>query len=148
MSIFTVQKDCEMNELFLDTSYAVALAVRTDPFHHKARAISSGIELKKAKLVTTRAIALEIGNSLAKQRQRPGAVQLLDSLDSDPRIEVVPLSDSLYRRGFDLFRQRMDKEWGLTDCISFLVMQDRGLTDSLTTDHHFEQAGFRALLLN
>ncbi len=61
-------------------------------------------------------------------------------------MEIVPLSEALYARAAKLYRERADKEWGLTDCISILVMQDRGLTDALTTDGHFQQAGFRALL--
>ncbi|KAF5428591.1 hypothetical protein C5S39_11130 [Candidatus Methanophagaceae archaeon] len=50
------------------------------------------------------------------------------------------------QRAIDFYRDREDKEWGLTDCISFIVMGDQGLTDALTADEHFEQAGFRALL--
>ncbi|MFM5887405.1 MAG: type II toxin-antitoxin system VapC family toxin, partial [Dolichospermum sp.] len=61
-------------------------------------------------------------------------------------VEVVLLTNSLYKLAFDLFKQREDKEWGLVDCISFIVMQDRGISDALTTDIHFQQAGFRALL--
>jgi uncharacterized protein len=70
----------------------------------------------------------------------------LESLETDPSIEVVLLTHSLYKLAFDLFKQREDKEWGLVDCISFIVMQDRGITDALTADTHFQQAGFRALL--
>ena len=61
-------------------------------------------------------------------------------------VEIVPTSEELYQRAFQLYQSRADKEWGLTDCVSFVVMQDRGLSDALTTDKHFEQAGFRALL--
>jgi hypothetical protein len=50
------------------------------------------------------------------------------------------------QRGLDLFAGRSDKNWSLTDCISFVVMQDEGLTEALTGDSHFEQAGFKALL--
>ena len=96
--------------------------------------------------MTTQAILLEIGNSLSKQKYRAAAIQLLDSLETDPSVEVVLLINSLYRSAFNLFKQREDKEWGLVDCISFIVMQDRGITDALTTDAHFQQAGFRALL--
>jgi len=59
---------------------------------------------------------------------------------------VILLSTEVFSRGLLLFDSRADKEWSLTDCISFVVMEDRGLTDALTADHHFEQAGFRALL--
>ena len=91
-------------------------------------------------------MALEIGNALAKQRHRGAAISLLSALEADPNIEVVPLSDLLYKQAFELYQQRPDKEWGMTDCVSFVLMQDRGLTDALTADDHFRQAGFRALL--
>jgi uncharacterized protein len=71
---------------------------------------------------------------------------LLESLENDPNIEVILLTDHLYRLAFTLFKKREDKEWGLVDCISFIVMEDRGITDALTADIHFQQAGFRALL--
>jgi predicted nucleic acid-binding protein len=84
--------------------------------------------------------------TLSKQRYRHAAVQLLDSLEADPTVETVSLSNELYARALQLYRERPDKEWGLTDCVSFLVMRDRGLTEALTTYEHFQQAGFRALL--
>jgi predicted nucleic acid-binding protein len=67
-------------------------------------------------------------------------------LKKDPTDVVVPAEQSLFERGIQLYLQRADKKWSLTDCISFVVMQDRGLLDALTGDHHFEQAGFNALL--
>jgi hypothetical protein len=70
----------------------------------------------------------------------------LNALEIDPLVEVIPVSEALYQRGFQLYAQRIDKDWGIIDCISFVVMQEQGLTDALTTDIHFQQAGFRALL--
>ena len=90
---------------------------------------------------------LEIGNALAKVRYRAAAIELLDSIEEDPNIEIIPLSEELYERAIELYRQRQDKEWGITDCISFTVMEDHKLKKALTTDDHFQQAGFRALLL-
>jgi predicted nucleic acid-binding protein len=89
---------------------------------------------------------LEIGNALSKPNQRKIAAELLGSLDRDSRVDVVPLSEELYQRGLELFRRRPDKSWGLVDCISFEVMREHAVNDSLTSDGHFEQAGFRALL--
>ena len=71
---------------------------------------------------------------------------MLAALEADPKVDIVPLSESLYTHAIQLYRERPDKEWGLTDCVSFLAMQDRRLTEALTTDVHFQQAGFRALL--
>jgi predicted nucleic acid-binding protein len=83
---------------------------------------------------------------LARRRFRASAIQFLSMLEQDTFVTVVPLSESLYAEAFDLYRNRPDKEWGLVDCLSFVVMAKRGLTDALTADEHFEQAGFRALL--
>ncbi|MFM6219474.1 MAG: type II toxin-antitoxin system VapC family toxin [Dolichospermum sp.] len=135
-----------MNEVFLDTSFAIALSSVTDQNHARAVELANQIETNRTLLVTTQAILLEIGNALSKQRYRASAIQLLESLETDPNVEVVLLTNSLYQVAFNLFKQREDKEWGLVDCISFIVMQDRGITDALTADTHFQQAGFRALL--
>ena len=89
---------------------------------------------------------MEIGNTLSKQRYRPAAVELLLSLENDPKVEIVPVSGDLYAQAFKLFSERTDKEWGLVDCVSFVVMRERGITDALTSDDHFRQAGFNALM--
>ncbi len=134
------------DEVFLDTSYALALSAPTDQYHRRALRLADDLESAKAKLVTTRAVLLEIGNALARQRYRPAAVSLLQALESDPGVDVLPLSEDLYARALVLFKSRPDKEWGLIDCASFVVMSERGLTKALTADEHFQQCGFRALL--
>jgi predicted nucleic acid-binding protein len=85
---------------------------------------------------------MEIGNALAKRRYRKAAVTLLEAIEQDSRIEVVPLSEDLYAQAADLYKRRADKEWGLTDCVSFVLMREKGLQEALTTDDHFRQAGF------
>lgn len=136
-----------MTEVFLDTSFAIALSSVTDQNYVRAVKLANQIETDRTRLVTIQAILLEIGNSLSKQKYRAAAIQLLESIEADPSVEVVLLTNSLYKLAFDVFKQREDKEWGLVDCISFVVMQDRGITDALTADTHFQQAGFRALIL-
>ncbi|MGG6268143.1 type II toxin-antitoxin system VapC family toxin [Leptolyngbya sp. AN03gr2] len=131
-----------MTEIFLDTSFAIALSATTDRNHAKAVKLASQIENAGDRLVTTQAILLEIGNALSKQRYRVAATRLLESLNSDPNVEIVPFSSELYNAAFNLFKHRIDKEWGLIDCVSFVVMQERGILDALTTDNHFNQAGF------
>lgn len=136
-----------MNErVFLDTSFAIALSSPGDESHGAAR--QRALEMKRAstRMITTRAVLLEIGNSLSKQRSRQSAVRLLRSLEVDPRIEIVPLTEELYAKAFELFCQRLDKEWGLVDCVSFVVMSERGISEALTADEHFQQMGFRLLL--
>jgi len=133
-------------EIFLDTAYAIALSAPTDEHHQQALQLAGRLELQQTRIVTSRAVFLEIGSALAKLRYRKAAVQLLQSLEDDPAVEIVPLTEELYRRALLLFADREDKEWSLTDCLSFLIMQDRQIQAALTTDEHFQQAGFRALL--
>ncbi len=135
-----------MNEVFLDTSFAIALSSITDQHHGKAVELATQLQARQTGLVTTDAILLEIGNALSKSKYRKAAIQLLESLESDPKVQIIPLTKDLYGDAFRLFKQRTDKEWGLVDCVSFVVMQNRGITDALTADAHFQQAGFRALL--
>ena len=135
------------NKIFLDTAYAIALSAVTDQYHEKAKILAGQIENSDTSLVTTRAVVLEIGNALARLPYRNAAIELLDSLEQDKNVEIVPLTEELYGMAMKLYRERSDKEWGITDCISFVVMQDLGLVEALTTDEHFKQAGFRSLLI-
>ncbi|TRU14336.1 MAG: PIN domain-containing protein [Microcystis sp. Msp_OC_L_20101000_S702] len=123
-------------EKFLDTSYAIALSSFTDDYHHKALAIAQQLKTSKTPLVTTRAIILEIGNALSKQKYRSKSITLLSSLEKDRTVTVIPLSEILYQKAFQLYCQRND----------IIVMEERRITEALTTDIHFQQAGFRALL--
>src|SRR6185503_11015522 len=101
-----------MTKVFVDTSYAVALSSHTDENHKRAVELAEEFETSNTHFVTTRAILLEIGNALSKVRHRAAAVRLLTALENDPNVEVVPASDDLYRRAFELYRDRSDKEWG------------------------------------
>jgi uncharacterized protein len=135
-----------MTEVFLDTSFAIAVTVSTDRYHETA--VRQGIELRssRAVLVTTHAILTEIADSFSRPPYRAAATQLLRALQRDPGVLVLPVDSDLFARGHQLFIDRPDKTWGLTDCISFAVMQQRGIRDALTADRDFEQAGFVALL--
>ena len=135
-----------MNELFLDTSFSIGLVSPRDQIHEKAITWAKKIEESKIPLVTTRAILLEIGNALSKLRFRQVGIGLLENLENDSDTTIVSLTDELYKKAFELFRNRPDKEWGVVDCISFVVMTERNIEAALTSDKHYEQAGFRALL--
>jgi predicted nucleic acid-binding protein len=132
--------------VFLDTAYAIALASQNDKHHRQAIALAEIMEQESTSLVTTRAVQLEIGNSLSKQRYRQAGIQLLKSLDSDPTVSIVEVSEKLYQDAFQLYSNRIDKEWGLVDCISFIIMEQYNISEALTTDDHFSQAGFTVLL--
>jgi predicted nucleic acid-binding protein len=132
-----------MTQAFADTFYYLALYNRQDAAHEAAKDFSASF---RGTLVTTWGVLLEIGDALCREANRPSALQLLDLIRDDPATEVVPLDDELLTSGIELFRARLDKDWSLTDCISFEVMRDLGLSDAVTGDRHFKQAGFKLLL--
>jgi predicted nucleic acid-binding protein len=88
-----------------------------------------------------------LGNTLSPVHWRQRFISLLEALRNHPAMTIVPASAPLFGAGITLFSERSDKDWSLTDCISFTIMRDHGLHDALTADAHFQQAGFRALLL-
>jgi uncharacterized protein len=127
---------------FADTFYFMALLNRRDSAHAKARSQSQG----PGRIVTTEYVLNELADAMASRQKRSSLVTLYRLLRSDRNVEIVPASTELFEQGIDLYAARPDKDWSLTDCISFVVMRDRQITDALTGDHHFEQAGFRVLL--
>ena len=132
-----------MSPVFADTWYYLALLNRDDAAHEEAARWSA----RCARVVLlTDFVLIEVGNTFSRGRARAQFVGLVHSLRADPNTVVVPASESLVAEGFRLFAERGDKDWSLTDCISFVVMGQRGITEALTADHHFEQAGFRILL--
>ena len=96
--------------------------------------------------ITHGGVMLEVGNSLSAARSRQLAVRLKGILESSTRVSVVHVSEDLYEAGWQLYAARPDKDWGVVDCISFVLMQEYGLSEALTADRHFEQAGFVKLL--
>ena len=132
-----------MNHVFADTSYFLAFLGEKGRLHERAIAWTKAL---RGSVLTTEYVVIKVGNSLTKGADRAVFTEFYQTLRKDDTIEIVPASTALQDRGAALFAQRPDKEWSLTDCISFLVMTDRGLNDALTGDRDFEQAGFRALL--
>jgi uncharacterized protein len=132
-----------VNAVFGDAFDFIALLNPNDRHHADAVAASATLTLP---LVTTHWVLVEVAEALGVPKTRARVAAFLRGLDAEPNIEVIRPNVALYERGLDLYSRRPDKSWSLTDCISFVVMTDRGLTDALTGDHHFEQAGFRALL--
>ena len=131
-----------MTAVFADTSFYVALMSRSDAAHERARAESRRNRL----IVTTEFVLLELGNACARAAHHADFFRLVTGMRASPRIRILPLDSALLNRGLERMAARPDKDWSLTDCISFVVMADRGISEALTGDHHFEQAGFVALL--
>ena len=133
-----------MKRAFADTYFYLALLNDHDPAHAAARAILTpgGVE----QFVTTGWVLLELANAMSRSPHRAHCLEFIRRLQGSDQTRIIPLSDALQSRGLDLFGNRPDKAWSLTDCISFVVMEDEGLTEALTGDRHFEQAGYRILL--
>ncbi|MCD4728793.1 MAG: PIN domain-containing protein [Pirellulales bacterium] len=96
--------------------------------------------------VTTAWVIVELANAMSQTANRPFFLSLLRDLQTDDRVAIIPPDENLFYRGLDLFSRRPDKDWSLTDCISFLVMEDRSLKDAATLDRHFSQAGFNIVI--
>jgi len=129
--------------VFADTFFYLGQMNPRDAAHGRVVELMRGLA---APVVTTAWVLTEVADALAGPAHRLVFARFFDALQRDPQVKIVPASQELFVRGVQLYGQRPDKEWSLTDCISFVVMEDDGLTDALTADRHFEQAGFRALL--
>ncbi len=132
-----------MKTVFADTSFYLAAANPGDEAHEESASYARGYT---GAIVTTEYVLVEVANRLSRSGDREVFIGLLDDLEQDRGSRVIPASTELFRHGIGLYRSRPDKEWSLTDCISFVVMEENGLREALTTDHHFEQAGFVSLL--
>ncbi len=130
-------------QTFIDTLFVVALINRRDRYHEQATEMADLYEGQP--LLTTEGVLLEIGNALARGHKGE-AVEVIQGFLLSEDVEVVRLTPALFDRAFALYQSHQDKEWGLIDCISFIVMGDAGAAEALTFDKHFVQAGFRALL--
>jgi predicted nucleic acid-binding protein len=131
-----------MSKPFADTFYFLALLNKHDEAHARAVEYAACLE----EIVTTEWVLTELADGLASSRSRSRFPQTRQELLSEEDVQVIPLDMELYEAGVKLYALRPDKEWSLTDCISFVVMQRERITESLTGDHHFEQTGFVALL--
>lgn len=129
----------------IDTSFVAALVNNRDENHRRALELSFNFNRKP--MVITDAVLLEIGNSLSRNFKKESVEAIEGFLESE-EVEVVRLDESLFNNAFNLYKTHSDKTWGLVDCISFVVMKENDITDALTGDKHFVQAGFRALMLD
>ena len=130
--------------VFADTFFFLALLDSSDSAHAAAR---TQARRGWRSIYTTDYVLVELGNALCAPADRRDFTSLVTMIRRSPIYHLVAASDDLLESGLRLFADRPDKHWSLTDCLSMVVMRDQGLTDVLTADHHFEQAGFRALFL-
>jgi uncharacterized protein len=132
-----------MNGVFADAFYYIALINPADQYH---AAVVRMTRTLGRPVFTTTWVFLEVADALCRSGLRGQTHQSLIKIAADRETRIIPADEQWYAKGMALYGARPDKEWSLTDCISFAVMTDLGLTEALTGDHHFEQAGFRALL--
>ena len=132
-----------MRHVFADTFFFLALLNDKDQAHAEARACATQ---ESPAYLTTEWVLTEVADAFCAPHARRQFLRLLELLAADSESIVIHSSHQLFEQGVQLFSQRMDKHWSLTDCLSFVVMHEHGVTEALTGDHHFEQAGFKALL--
>ena len=133
--------------VLLDTSFLIALENRSDQHHQRAKELDRELFDQNAILVLHWGILLEIGDGYARIGRRSKAENLFDRLLNEDRYQVEPLTQRLLDDGMALYLSRSDKEWGLTDCLTFALMHAESISEALTADVHFRQAGFATLLL-
>jgi predicted nucleic acid-binding protein len=129
--------------IFIDTAYVIALINRRDKYHTQARQLAR--QLAGYPLLVTDSVLLEVGNALARHF-RQEAVAIVEQFLNSPEVEIVYTTPALFAAAFDRYKKYIDKEWGLVDCISFEVMEARGIHQALTSDQHFMQANFVVLM--
>ena len=132
-----------MSSIFADTSFLVSLLVPRDRYHAEA---TFWMESITGRIVTTDWVLVELANFMSRSKSRRRVAGFVRDLQIDPRIDVVPASAAGIEAGLYFYESHEDKEWSLTDCMSFQVMRREGIQQALTADHHFEQAGFQILL--
>jgi|SRR5437899_1846398 len=120
-----------MSAVFADTFYFVALLNPKDEHYDLVRRFSAQF---RRRIVSTTWVLTEVADALRSPPNRPLAGNLRNLVITSPFIRIVPAAQDLFDAGFDLYEARPDKEWSLTDCISFVVMQRERLTEALTAD--------------
>ena len=133
-----------MNTVFADTAFYIAFANPRDHWHEMAVEAAFGW---RGKIVTTDYVLVEFGNHLCHPSDRGIFQRMVEMMRQDANTTIIPASPELLQSGLQLFGSRTDKHWSLTDCISFALMGEYSITEALTCDRHFEQAGFRAMLI-
>jgi hypothetical protein len=133
-------------QVFVDTAAWIALFDPSDSLAVAARQVMQTLQQARRPLLTSEFVLLEVTAAFAAPAFRGGIIAFINELYRLPDVTIEAASQEWYHAGWSLYQQRLDKAWSLTDCISFAIMQQHGLTDAFTSDRHFEQAGFRRLM--
>ena len=137
-----------MRVVFADTGYWVALLSFHDDLHQKATYLSR--TLQPVHILTSEVVLTEVLNDCSKRGAffRDMATQLIIELRSLKNVTIIAQTSQQFEQAFDLYKKRRDKDWSQTDCASFNIMQELGMSEALAYDKHFVQAGFVALMRN
>ncbi len=133
-------------KVFVDTSAWIALLNKRDGLHLSAKSVMSDLRQQNAWLLTTDLIFIEVADALGKPPMRQTTIAYLNRWRSFQNLDIVPINKIPLEEAWSLYYQRLDKDWGLTDCTSFVVMRQENITHAFTSDRHFEQAGFVKML--
>jgi predicted nucleic acid-binding protein len=137
-----------MPDIFADTAGWGHLIDATQAYHARAADLYRSARQQGHKLITSNYILTELVALLTSPLRlpRPAIIAFIEGLKASPYVEIVHVDASLDAQAWQLLTERLDKNWSLVDCASFVMMRHRDITDAFTTDHHFEQAGFVRLL--
>lgn len=137
-----------MNNIFVDTSGWASFFDTDEPFHPQTRVIYQNARSNRSRLVTTNYVITELVSLLTSPFRipRPRIIEYIEVIKRSPSVDLLHIDDQLDSQAWKLLTERADKNWSLVDCSSFVIMQNERIAESLTTDHHFEQAGFVRLL--
>lgn len=132
--------------VFIDSQGLIALVNRSDDFHTAAKAVMAELARRRRPVFTTDWVLAETGNGVARTPARAGFVEAVRRLQNSTHSTIIKIDDECFEQSLEMFHRAQDKDWGLVDCASFVVMRRQRITDALTNDRHFLQAGFRPLL--
>jgi len=137
-----------MNKIFVDTSGWASLADVSEPFYKKAKETYAVAMQNRQRLVTTNYVLAELTALMTSPLRfpRPRIIEFINGIKESAFFDIIHIDENFDLLAWELLENRTDKNWSLVDCSSFVVMNETGITDALTTDRHFEQAGFIRLL--
>jgi uncharacterized protein len=131
-----------MRSVFLDTGYILALELKQDQHHSAAQWHWQQLRASLPHIVTTTYVFDEVVTYLNSRGYHAKAVQVGNNLLRSPSVELVHVDADIFQAAWSYFQRYQDKQFSLTDCISFVVMQQQGISTAFAFDHHFTQAGF------
>ena len=137
-----------MNVIYVDTSGWGNLVDTLQEFHAETKTIYLNAKQNGSRLVTTNYVIAELIALLSSPLRIPRtkSIKFIESIKSSALVDIIHIDENLDAKSWELLKNRADKNWSLVDCSSFIVMQENKIVEALTTDHHFEQAGFVRLL--